>query len=277
MSTTTDGVTEPILQLRNASAGYGDRTLWRGLDLAVSAGEFIAVLGANGAGKSTLLRTILGLQPLQTGDVRVAGVPAHRGSDLVGYIPQERRLAPSAPIRVRDLIGFGVDGRRWGIGLAQRRTRRRLVDRTMDEVGVGHLADTRPSELSGGEQQRVRIAQALVTDPRLLLCDEPLLSLDLRRSAAVTELINTQRRERRTGVVFVTHDINPVLPYVDRVLYLTGDAWRIGTVDEVMTTESLSALYGARVNVAHVDGQLLVSSVPESVHHDADRGEQVRA
>lgn len=266
-----DGRAVPVLELRDAGLGFAGRELWAHLDLSVGAGEFVAVLGANGSGKTSLLRAVLGLQPLTSGQVLVAGRPARRGSRAIGYIPQQRRLDPQTPLRARDLVGLGIDGHRWGIGLANR-GRRRAVDDALAAVGASAYADLPIGVLSGGEQQRVRIAQALATDPQLLLCDEPLLSLDLFHQAAITGLVDRRRRDRDTAVVFVTHEINPVLPYVDRVLYLAGSRFRIGTVEQVMTSETLSELYGSRVEVIRSGGRILVAGIPDlHVHgHEHD-------
>jgi zinc/manganese transport system ATP-binding protein len=252
----------PSVRLTAASLRFGARTLWSSLELTVAPGEFVALLGSNGTGKSALLRTILGLQPLTTGLVEVDGMPARRGNDRIGYIPQERRIDPPVPVRVADLVAMGLHGSGWGPG-RHRRERRRQVAAALDSVGAGRLADAPVQQLSGGEQQRVRIAQAIATDPSLLLCDEPLLSLDVTSQDLVVRLIDARRRSHRTAVVFVTHEINPVLPYVDRVLYLADGRFRIGSVDAVMTSASLSALYGSAVEVLRVGDRILVAGAPD--------------
>jgi zinc/manganese transport system ATP-binding protein len=254
---------DPVLAVRSASLTLANRTLWSGLDVDVPEGEFLAVLGANGSGKTTLLRAVLGLQPLTHGSITVCGRPAHRGSDLIGYVPQERRLDPPAPLRAADLVEMGLDGHRLGPGWFEGRRRRQRVAEILAAVGASELADTPVAKLSGGEQQRVRIAQALATEPRLLLCDEPLLSLDLRHQREVVRLIDDRRRAKGTAILFVTHEINPVLPYVDRVLYLADGRFRIGSVDEVMTSRSLSTLYGTRIEVIRIDGRIVVVGVPD--------------
>ena len=254
---------DPVLAVRSASLTLANRTLWSGLDLDVREGEFLAVLGANGSGKTTLLRAVLGLQPLTHGSITVCGRPAQRGSDLIGYVPQERRLEPPAPLRAADLVEMGLDGHRLGPGWFEGRRRRQRVAEILAAVGASELADTPVAKLSGGEQQRVRIAQALATEPRLLLCDEPLLSLDLRHQREVVRLIDDRRRAKGTAILFVTHEINPVLPYVDRVLYLADGRFRIGSVDEVMTSRSLSTLYGTRIEVIRIAGRIVVVGVPD--------------
>jgi zinc/manganese transport system ATP-binding protein len=259
----------PVLELRHASLRFGRRHLWSGLNLRVEAGEFLAVLGANGSGKTSFLRAILGLQRLDTGTVLVAGRPPRKGRDDIGYVPQQRRIDPLTPLRSRDVVGQGLDGHRWGVGWPSRgRTRR--IDAVLDAVGASRYADLPVGLLSGGEQQRVRIAQALVADPKLLLCDEPLLSLDLRSQHTVTALVDERRRSTETAVVFVTHEINPVLPYVDRVLYLADGQFRVGSVDEVLNSATLSELYGVPVDVIRIGDRILVAGLPDAArdaHH----------
>jgi zinc/manganese transport system ATP-binding protein len=259
-----------VLRLTGAALAYGRRALWSGLDLDIAPGEFVAVLGANGSGKTSLIRVILGLQPLTAGTVEIAGRPARRGSDDIGYVPQQRRADPLTPLRARDVVGQGLDGHRWGIAPASS-VRRRRIAAALDSVGAAPYANMPIGLLSGGEQQRVRIAQALVADPPLLLCDEPLLSLDLPSQRTVTALVDRRRRERDTAVLFVTHEINPVLPYVDRVLYLAGGRFRIGTVDEVLNSATLSELFDAPIEVVRTAGRVLVVGIPEDPaegHHD---------
>ncbi|MWA16222.1 metal ABC transporter ATP-binding protein [Streptomyces sp. BA2] len=264
------GPAAPVISLRGAALAYGDRVLWRDLDLDVAPGEFLAVLGPNGSGKTSLLRVLLGRQQLTAGSLTVLGRAPRRGSRHIGYVPQHKSLPEHTMLRGRDLVRLGVDGHRWGPRLA-RRTVRRQVDDLLDSVGAAPYADVPVGRLSGGEQQRIRIAQALATDPRILLCDEPLLSLDLQHQRTVTTLVERRRRSANTAVVFVTHEINPVLGLVDRVLYLAQGGFRIGPPDEVMTSSTLSELYGTRVDVVRVRGRIVVVGVPDaaSVHNHA--------
>jgi zinc/manganese transport system ATP-binding protein len=260
---------DATLRLRDASLRFGDRALWTGLDLTVAPGEFLAVLGPNGSGKTSLVKVLLGLQRLSSGSVEVCGRTPRRGSTLVGYVPQQKSFDRDMALRGRDLVRLGLDGHRWGTGLPNRAARRR-VDEAIAAVGASAIADAPLGRLSGGEQQRLRIAQAMLGDPSVLLCDEPLLSLDLSHQQATTALIDERRRVARTSVLFVTHEINPILPFVDRVLYLAGSRWAIGTPDEVMTSERLSALYGAQVDVLRVRGRIVVVGAPDSAHGDPD-------
>jgi zinc/manganese transport system ATP-binding protein len=251
---------------------FGDRVLWSGLDLELQPGEFLAVLGPNGAGKSTLLKAVLGQQPLTAGQLLIGGRAPGHGSDQVGYVPQQKSMDAATPLRARDLVALGIDGHRWGIRRRTSEERQRIAD-ALAAVGATGYADAPIGLLSGGEQQRVRIAQALATDPALLLCDEPLLSLDLRHQRAVAEMIDRRRRQHDTAVVFVTHEINPVLDLVDRVLYLAGGGHRIGPPSEVLTSETLSDLYRTPVDVLNVRGRVVVVGTPDEPggcrHHDA--------
>lgn len=252
----------PVVEIRDGGLRFGDRTLWRGLDLSVAPGEFLAILGPNGVGKTSLLRVLLGLTSLTEGNVEVLGRPPTRGSSSVGYVPQQRAFDQTLPLRGRDLVGLGVDGHRWGFPRPSR-SRRSQVEATLESIRALSYADAPLGLLSGGEQQRLRVAQALVSDPSILLCDEPLLSLDPKYQRAVVDLLNSRRLEYRTAVMFVTHEINPILPVVDRVLYLAPDSWAVGSPDEVLTTETLSRLYGTPVDVLRVRGRIVVVGAPD--------------
>ncbi len=257
---------QPVVSMRNASLRFGERLLWDGLDLDIAAGEFLAVLGPNGSGKTTMLRTLMGLQELSGGTVKVAGKPATRGSRQIGVIPQQRSFDNNTPLRARDLVALGIDGHKWGIRLGRAKMRRR-VDELLELVGATEYAERPIGVLSGGEQQRLRAAQALADDPRLLLCDEPLLSLDLHHQQAVSSLIHRQACDHGAAVVFVTHEINPILQYVDRVLYLAGGRFHVGTPAEVMRSEVLSELYGSPIEVFESNGRIVVVGMPETVNH----------
>jgi zinc/manganese transport system ATP-binding protein len=256
----------PVLSIRDGALGFGDRTLWSGLNLDIAPGEFLAVLGSNGSGKSSLLKAILGQQKLDSGAVTVAGHPARRGDRSIGYIPQQKLAAPGTPLRGRDLVTLGVNGHRFGVPTLPRSVRVR-VDELIAAVGATDYARQPIGSLSGGEQQRLRVAQSLADDPMLLLCDEPLLSLDLQHQRGISELIDARRREHNTAVVFVTHDVNPILAMVDRILYLAGGKFMVGTPDEVLRSDVLTALYGTPVEVLRSGGRVLVAGIPHGDHH----------
>lgn len=251
---------EPILTVENATLASGDRILWGGLDLTVLPGEFIAVLGANGSGKSSLLKAIVGQQALASGSVVVAGVRDPGGSRAVGYIPQHIAIDPITPVRAKDLVRLGVDGDRWGTGLFGGAAARAKVDRLLAAVGVSHLATAPVQQLSGGELQRVRLAEALAGSPRLILADEVLSALDLAHAQRVVALIDDYRRETGAAVLFVTHDINAVLDTADRVLYFAAGSYRLGTPAEILTSATLSELYGVPVDVFEMNGRVVVAA-----------------
>lgn len=263
---------EAAVELVGASLSYGERLLWSGLDLRVEPGQFLAVLGPNGSGKTSLLKTLLGLTPMTSGTGRIAGEPLRKGNPHVGYIPQHKGFDTDVPLRARDLVGLGIDGHKWGVGRPSR-ARRRQVDALLEQVQATAYADVPLGRLSGGEQQRLRVAQALSTDPAVLLCDEPLLSLDLNHQQMVVDLIDRRRREQGTAVLFVTHEINPVLPLVDQVLYVIDGKFRLGTPDEVMRSDVLSELYGADIEVLRRDDRLVVlgAATLASHHHEHAR------
>jgi zinc/manganese transport system ATP-binding protein len=258
------------LVVEHAALRRGSRVLWSGLDLTVRPGELIAVLGPSGSGKTTLLRAILGLDRLSDGRIVALGEDVHRaGSRRIGYIPQQRPLPRDTAMRARDLVQLGVDGHRFGLPIPRRGDRAR-VDGLLAAAGAADFADRPVGMHSGGEQQRLRVAQALADDPKLLLCDEPLTSLDLANQEAVVRMIDRHRRERQAAVLLVTHDINPVLGKVDRILYLAGGRFTLGTPRDVLRSDVLTDLYGAAVFVMRAGNRLVVVGAPdaeESHHH----------
>lgn len=268
----------PILKMTEASLSFGDRQLWNRLNLEVRPGEFLAVLGPNGSGKTSFLKTILGQQKLTSGTIELLGKPVPRGSQHIGYIPQQKLLDKGTPLRARDLVALGVDGHRFGPPVSSREVRSR-VDEVLAAVGATEYANVAVSMLSGGEQQRLRVGQSIAAHPQLLLCDEPLLSLDLHHQRKVSELIDQQCRTLNTAVVFVTHDVNPILPFVDRILYLAGGRFRMGTPDEVLRSDVLSYMYDTPVEVIHSHGRIAVLGAPENYgvhghfeHHERQSG-----
>ena len=265
------------LEISGAALRRGERTIWSGLDLSVEPGEFVAVLGPSGSGKTTLLRAILGLERLTEGAITALGEPVRRpGNRRIGYIPQSRPLPRDAALRGRDLVALGVSGHRFGPPIPRRADRER-VDALLDAVDARGFADRPGGQLSGREQQRLRAGQALADDPRLLLCDEPLTSLDLANQQSVISLIDRHRREKDAAVLFVTHDINPVLGKVDRILYLANGRFTLGRPDEVLTSRVLTDLYGAPVFVLRAGDRLVVVGAPDAEashhHHEHEPGD----
>jgi zinc/manganese transport system ATP-binding protein len=227
------------------------------------------VLGPNGAGKTSLLKVLLGLLQPSTGKVAILGETPQRGNAHIGYIPQQKGFDSDIPIRGRDLVQLGVTGFRFGFGGSRFRVDHRIDD-AIASVGATSYADLPLGLLSGGEQQRLRIAQALVGTPKLLLCDEPLLSLDVTSQQTVTKLIDGYRQQQHASIVFVTHEINPVLPYVDRILYLTDGKWAFDTPDAVLRADVLSDLYGSQIEVMRTKDRVIVFGTEEAAAHHGD-------
>lgn len=248
---------EPVVELEHMRIQFGKRTILDDVNVTINEGEFIAILGPNGAGKSTLLKLLLGLIKPSAGIVRVLGHPPRRGNSDIGYAPQHRVLEADLALRVRDVVGFGLDGHRWGTGFPSHK-RRVIIDTILEEVDASSFAEAPVGQLSGGEQQRLLIAQALLSNPRLLLLDEPLANLDIIHEQEIVTLVQKICRARNVAVMLVTHDVNPLLPVVDRVLYLARGHSTIGTTDEVITSVALSKLYGSQVEVVQALGRLFV-------------------
>jgi len=253
------------------SAAYGDRLIWRNASFTVNTGEFVAVLGPNGSGKSTLLRLLLGLQPPAAGSLQVLGKRPRRGNPQIGYVPQRRDIDRDLPVRGRDFVHLGIDGNRWGLALGNAASDHQRVDQAITSVEAQPYADRPIGRLSGGEQQRLLLAQALAGRPQMLLLDEPLASLDLRNQIIIAELVAELARANGLTVLLIAHDINPLLPIVDRVLYVAHGGLAIGKPAEVITTQQLSRLYDAPIEVLHDShGHMFVVGLEaESAHHDA--------
>jgi zinc/manganese transport system ATP-binding protein len=263
--------------LTDAAVRLGGRTVWQHLTLDVSPGEFVAVLGPNGVGKSTLIKAILGLQPLSAGRMLVLGqAPAspHALADI-GYLPQRRSFGPGLRVRGVDVVSLGLDGHRWGLPRPGSRRRRAVANRVAEvfaRVGAAEYANRPVGEVSGGEQQRILIAQALARRPAMLLLDEPLDSLDLPNQAAVAALVARVCREESVTVILVAHDVNPLLGYLDRVVYLGAGGAVSGPPEDVITSQVLSRLYDAPIEVLRAtDGRLVVVGQPEAPAHHTDR------
>jgi zinc/manganese transport system ATP-binding protein len=268
------GAAPAVVEVRQATAVVGGRTIWSNVDASVGSGEFVAVLGPNGVGKSTLLKAILGLVPLASGSVRLLGRPPGEANHEIGYLPQRRSFDASLRVRGLDVVRLGLDGDRWGIPLPGRRSRAAAarVAELVELVGAGAYAHRPIGQLSGGEQQRLLIAQALARRPRLLLLDEPLDSLDLPNQAGVAALISGIARAEDVAVMIVAHDVNPILPYLDRVIYLGRGGAASGTPEQVITSGTLTRLYGTPVEVLSTsDGRLVVVGTPEAPNVHSDR------
>ncbi|MEY4654854.1 MAG: metal ABC transporter ATP-binding protein [Rhodoluna sp.] len=259
-------MTNKLLEIQNATLTVDGRRLWSELNLTVSPGEFIAVIGSNGSGKTSLLKAILGQLELDSGSILFEDKEITLGHPNIGYIPQQRTLEEANDVLVSDLVRFGLAGHKLGFFLPSLRVRNKVVE-ALRCADAEEFASRSFGKLSGGEQQRVRIAQAIVGEPKLLLCDEPLSALDMQQQQIISALIKREAKEHQTAVLFVTHDVNPVLDMVDRVLYLANGKFSIGTPDQVLTSEVLSGLYGTPVDVIRNQGRIVVVGATDHDHH----------
>lgn len=262
---------DPVISLNRAAVRVGGRTIWSDVTLSVRAGQFVAVLGPNGVGKSTLLKAILGLHALAAGRIEVLGGPPGRHNARVGYLPQRRAFDPSTRVRGVDVVRLGWDGDRWGTplpGWLSGRRGREARDRVREVialVGAESYAQRPIGQCSGGEQQRLLIAQALIRRPDLLVLDEPLDSLDVTNQAAVSALIQQICRTQNVAVLLVAHDVNPILPYLDQVIYLAHGGAVMGAPAEVITADALTMLYGTPIDVLRDRaGRLVVVGQPDA-------------
>ncbi|HYZ55556.1 MAG TPA: metal ABC transporter ATP-binding protein [Streptosporangiaceae bacterium] len=253
---------DELLRLDGIGVRLSGREILRDVGFTIRPGEFTGLIGPNGAGKTTLLRVILGLQQPTSGTVAIAGTPRGkagraRGGSMVGYVPQKLLIEADMPLRVRDVVALGIDGHRLGIPFPSR-ARRELVAEALRAVGAERYADARVGELSGGEQQRVMIAHALISRPRLLLLDEPLANLDIRSAQGIVAVLARLAREQRIAVLISAHDMNPLVQVMERIVYVAAGRAAVGSTDEVLRSEVLSRLYGHHVDVLHVHGRVLI-------------------
>ena len=265
----------PVIELDHATISIGGRTVLHNVSFAIQPGEFIGVLGPNGAGKTTLMRSILGLLPPVSGHLAVFGQSPQRGDGTIGYLPQLRTVLPDLRVRGLDYIASSMHGERWGLPSVSAHDRV-AIESVLDAVGARNLATRALSDMSGGERQRLLLAQALIGNPKLLLLDEPLISLDARHQEVVIDVIRRVCRERRITVLFSAHELNQLLGAIDRVLYLGNGQAALGHVDEVVTKPVLSRLYGTDIEVLRAGGHIFVMSRGcdvERVDHAHDHGD----
>ena len=245
------------ISVQSLTMQLGGLTVFRDVSLEISKGKFVAILGPNGAGKSTFLKLLLGLLQPTKGSISVLGKLPRRGNSDIGYAPQHRVLETDLALRARDVVGFGLDGNSWGIGWPNRK-REEKINHILREVDALHLGNAPIGQLSGGEQQRLLIAQALITDPKILLLDEPLSNLDINHAQEIVALLAKICRGREVTTLLVAHDINPLLPVVDSVLYMANGHTAMGKPGEVITSKTLSALYNTPVEVVRALDRVFV-------------------
>ena len=251
----------PVLEVDRVGVSFSGRKILDDVSFEVREGEFTGLIGSNGVGKTTLLRVILGSQRTNTGTVRLGDSPHSQRARSLGYVPQKVVLDPDVPMRARDLVALGLDAQKLGIG---RRTKeqRRAVDQVLHDVDADDFADRRVGRLSGGEQQRVLIAHALISRPKLLLLDEPLANLDPKSAQEIVALLHRVSEEHKVAILLSAHEMNALLPVMDRIVYLTDGRAARGTTEEVVRSDVLSRLYGHHVDVLRLHGRVLVVAEP---------------
>lgn len=252
---------EPALAVEHLSVSLSGRRILEDVSFRLGPGELCGLIGTNGSGKTTLFRAVLGMLTPDAGAVRIGRAAGVRERAPAGYVPQRIFLDPELPLRARDVVALGLDGNRLGLPLASRK-HKALVGEMLGAVGAQEFAERRIGALSGGQQQRVLIAHALIRRPQLLLLDEPLASLDVRSAAEIVALLRRLATERRTAVLLSAHDMNPLLPVMDRIVYLANGRAASGRTDEVVRTEVLSELYGYHIDVVRVHGRVVVIAAP---------------
>lgn len=252
---------EEVVGARNLEVGYKDKVVWRDANFKVKRGEFIAVIGPNGAGKTTMFRLLLGLQKPMKGELKLFGKPPTRGSSQIGYVPQRHTIDNDTNIECIELVRLAYNGNKLGFTISSSKEKE-VALKALSDVGAADLANKSLASLSGGELQRIFLAEALVSNPEVLLLDEPLSNLDLRRAKELVELINKVAKERNVTVFLVAHDINPLIQFLDKIIYIANGKVATGMPSKVLTSESLSDLYGTRVEVLHdSEGHILIHSM----------------
>jgi zinc/manganese transport system ATP-binding protein len=246
-----------LLRVEDVDVSLSGRVILQDVNFRINEGEFTGLIGSNGAGKTTLLRVILGLQAAARGRVTVHGEQLTRSNRSIGYVPQKVLFEVDLPIRVRDFVALGVDGHRYGVFRRSRQTYD-VVEDMLHAVEAAEFSDRRIGSLSGGEQQRVLIAHALVSKPELLLLDEPLANLDPGSVQEIIALLHSVATHQHVAILLSAHEMNPLLPVMDRVVYVANGKVASGTTDEVVRPDVLSALYGHHVDVLRVHGRVLV-------------------
>jgi zinc/manganese transport system ATP-binding protein len=258
---------ELIIKAHNLSAGYRDRIVWKKASFELKKAEFVAVLGPNGAGKSTLFRLLLSLQQPLTGELEILGGEPKKASRYIGYVPQRRGIDSETSLAARELIKLGIDGHKWGFSIHKSEIEQR-IDQTLEMVDAKDLGSKSLGELSGGELQRIFLAQALIGNPKILLLDEPLANLDLRRETELVELVKKLAVDHQITVLLIAHDLNPLLPVIDSVIYVANGQVASGETNKILTSEMLTKLYQSPIEVLKDSmGRLVIVGARGAEHH----------
>ena len=254
-----------LIVAKDLSAGYEGRSIWSGANFSFGRGEFVAILGPNGAGKTTLFRVLLGLQRPMGGTIQLFGTPPRRGNPHIGYVPQRHTIDTETNVECLELVRLGISGTQWGFNPVTHDDKDAAWS-ALEAAGASGLAHRRLGALSGGELQRIFLAEALVSNPEVLLLDEPLSNLDIKRETELLHLVNNVVRTRGVTALLIAHNINPLLPHVNDVMYIANGKMATGTPEQVLTSETLTQLYGIQVEVLKdPHGNVAIIGVEE--HH----------
>jgi zinc/manganese transport system ATP-binding protein len=265
-----------IITVESVVAGYRDKIVWRDANFAIDRGQFVAVIGPNGAGKTTLFRLLLGLQQPISGTIKIFNSRPKRGNPQIGYVPQRHLIDSETNIECLELVRLAISGKRWGFSLFSKNDTKTALD-TLQAVRAAELAHRSLGGLSGGELQRIFLAEALVSNPDILLLDEPLSNLDIRRSRELVQEINNLVRSRNVTAFLVAHDINPLLPFLDNVIYIANGKVATGKPEEVLTSETLTALYEVPIEVMRDSmGNVAIIGTGTEDHHIGMNGYELQ-
>ena len=243
---------EALLTFENVTLGYGRRRILENLNFTFRTGDYIGIVGPNGAGKTTLLHAILGSLAPQNGTVT-----QHRKPLTFGYVPQSQTMDDQFPLTALDIV---LMGRYRSLGLFRRpsaedKDRAHLA---LEQVGVPDLAPRLFREFSGGQKQRTLMARALVSDPDVLVLDEPTNDMDVAAEHATMELVDQLHDERGLLVLMVSHMLNVVVNHVRQVALVGGGQFEMGTVEEIVTPATLKRLYNLPLEVVEVGRKRVV-------------------
>ncbi len=260
--------TDFLVEATSLTAGYGRDIIWQSASFNIKAGEFVVLLGPNGAGKTTLFKLILGLKQPIGGQITVFGHVPEKGNSDISYMPQKRLIDSESRLNTIEYVKLGISGHKLGfsIGLRAKAERDKAL-RALELVDASKFADVSINKLSGGELQRIFLAQALVEEPKLLLLDEPLANLDIKREVELVDLIKNIIKQNNIAVVLIAHDINPLLSAIDRIIYIANKKVASGSPDEIVTSDNLSKLYGFNIEVLRSpSGQIAVLGTEGAIH-----------
>lgn len=253
-----------LLSFQNVSISFGSREIIRDFSAEIGEREFIGIFGPNGVGKSTLMRAILGLCPMQSGSIHLCGNSHGKANQYIGYLPQSHSFLETSSLTVRALVGAVYHGEKWGIPWFSARTASK-VERALELAEAREYANAPFSLLSGGEKKRVMLAQALIHEPKLLILDEPLASLDPKNQMLLVQRILQIQQETDLTILFIAHDVNPLLGAMTRVMYMAEGNIALGRAEEIISNESLSALYGMKIHVLRVEGRVFIVNAESNI------------